>query len=297
MIKYLILDVDGTLTDGKIYMGQDGEAFKAFDIKDGCGIKEILPELGIVPIIITARKSKILENRSKEIGISEVYQGFRQKLEKLESILYEKGADYNEVAYVGDDVPDISCMEKVRKFGGIVMCPSNAISEVKELADYISGYKAGEGAVRDCINYLIQNSAKTDVENRIKKVIEMILNGDYIDQPRGVFMDGSTYTIQEYITKEESDCVLETHRKHIDIYYMIEGFEEVKIFSNRGLTNIGEYNIENDVEYGQDGIVSMHTILCPGSVLVIYNGQPHKGAIMFEKKSNVRKLVCKILAY
>lgn len=294
MIKYLVLDVDGTLTDGKIYMGQDGEVFKAFNIKDGCGIKEILPHLGIVPIVITARSSKILENRCNEIGITEVHQGFRKKLEKLEAIIHEKGANYKEVAYIGDDIPDVSCMEKIKNSGGIVMSPSDAITEVKVLADYISGYKAGEGAVRDCINYLIQKSEKIDMEDRIQKVIDMILKGDYIDQPNGVLKDGSKYTIQEYVTKEESECVLEIHRKHIDVFYMIEGCEEVKTYSNIGLAGKSDYSVDKDVEYWQDGIVSTQSVLCPGSIMVIYNNQPHKGAIVFGSPSKVKKLVCKI---
>ena len=67
MIKYLIMDVDGTLTDGKIYMGPNGETIKVFDIKDGCGIKDILPQYDIIPVIITARETKMLENRCKEL--------------------------------------------------------------------------------------------------------------------------------------------------------------------------------------------------------------------------------------
>lgn len=85
-IKFFIMDVDGTLTDGKIYMGNDGELCKAFCIKDGCGIHDILIPAGIRPIIITGRKSKILENRCKEIGIKELYQGVANKIEKLDEI-------------------------------------------------------------------------------------------------------------------------------------------------------------------------------------------------------------------
>lgn len=81
--KFLIMDVDGTLTDGKIYMADSGELFKAFDIKDGCGIKDILKLYGIIPIIITARQSKILENRCKELDISYLFQGIRKKEKNL----------------------------------------------------------------------------------------------------------------------------------------------------------------------------------------------------------------------
>ena len=82
-IRFLVMDVDGTLTDGKIYMGKDGEVFKAFDIKDGCGILLLLPQLHIVPAIITARKSKIVKNRCDELNISELYQGSKDKLKTL----------------------------------------------------------------------------------------------------------------------------------------------------------------------------------------------------------------------
>ena len=107
------MDVDGTLTDGKIYMGQDGEVAKAFDIKDGAGIFLILPKLDIIPVIITARESRILENRCKELGITELYQNSKDKLKTLTNILSKYGADLSSVAYAGDDLPDIPCMEEI----------------------------------------------------------------------------------------------------------------------------------------------------------------------------------------
>ena len=88
-IKLLVMDVDGTLTDGKIYMGAEGEMMKAFDVKDGYGIAHILPRLGITPVIITGRRSGIVERRCAELGITELYQGVRDKLEKLRELLHE----------------------------------------------------------------------------------------------------------------------------------------------------------------------------------------------------------------
>ena len=114
-IKYLVMDVDGTLTDGKIYMGSDGEAVKAFDVKDGAGICLLLPKLGITPIIITSRESRILECRCRELGITDLYQGAKDKLSVLKDILMHKGADLDSVAYIGDDLPDIPCMEEIKK--------------------------------------------------------------------------------------------------------------------------------------------------------------------------------------
>ncbi|MCD7836145.1 MAG: hypothetical protein LUG83_05795 [Lachnospiraceae bacterium] len=111
MIQYLVMDVDGTLTDGKIYMGNDGEVFKAFSIKDGCGIKDIAIPAGIIPIIITARESNIVLLRCKELSISEVYQGIRNKFELLSNLI----SDFSTVAYIGDDILDLQCMVPIKK--------------------------------------------------------------------------------------------------------------------------------------------------------------------------------------
>ena len=82
-IKFLVMDVDGTLTDGRIYMGQHGELFKAFNIKDGCGIHDIAIPAGMIPVIITGRKSDIVINRCQEIGISEIYKGCSDMMKNL----------------------------------------------------------------------------------------------------------------------------------------------------------------------------------------------------------------------
>lgn len=162
MIKFLIMDVDGTLTDGKIYMGENGELFKAFNIKDGCGIKDILPDYGIIPVIITARKSTILHNRCKELSITYLYQDIRNKLEHLESIIsnYNKENDtlygLKDCAYIGDDILDLQCMNAVKEAGGIIGCPRDAIKKVKVLADYVAEHNGGDGAVRDFIEWLIE---------------------------------------------------------------------------------------------------------------------------------------------
>ena len=106
--------------------------------------------------------------------------------------------------------------------------------------------------------------------------------------------DGSLYTIQEYITKVEDDCLLESHRKHIDIQYMIEGHEEFKTYTTNCLTSTGEYNVEKDAEFWQGGVVASHSVLMPGSLIVVYSNQPHKGAIIHKEAEKIKKLVCKI---
>lgn len=151
-ISFLVMDVDGTLTDGKIYMSAEGELMKAFNIKDGCGIHDVLPTVngGITPVIITGRKSGILEKRCQELGITELHQGVSDKITVLEDVLKEAGAGFENAAYIGDDINDLACMEKC----GLVGCPSDAVPEVLKLADFVSGKKGGEGAVRDFIEWL-----------------------------------------------------------------------------------------------------------------------------------------------
>lgn len=150
MIEYLVMDVDGTLTDGKIYMGESGEMFKAFSIKDGYGIHDLLIPSGIIPVIITGRKSAIVSRRCNELGITKVYQGISDKLEVLRNIT----TDLSRVAYIGDDLNDLVCMKSVKAAGGLVGCPKDAVKDVKEISDFISEFNGGEGAVRDYIEWL-----------------------------------------------------------------------------------------------------------------------------------------------
>lgn len=151
-IKYLVMDVDGTLTDGKIYMGVNGELLKAFDIKDGCGIHDIAIPADITPVIITGRESEIVLNRCKELGISQVYQGIKDKKTQMQSIV----KDFSLVAYIGDDINDLSCMKSVKEAGGVVGCPADAVEEVLVLSDFVSRRKGGEGAVREFIEWIVK---------------------------------------------------------------------------------------------------------------------------------------------
>lgn len=151
-IKYFIMDVDGTLTDGKIYMGENGEIFKAFNVKDGLGICNILIPNKIIPIIITGRKSKILLNRCNELGIKEIYQGISNKVQLLKIII----DDMSQACYIGDDINDLECMKLIKTSGGLVGCPNNAVKSVKEISDFISDYNGGYGAVRDFIEWILR---------------------------------------------------------------------------------------------------------------------------------------------
>ena len=146
-IKLLVMDVDGTLTDGKICMGENGEVMKAFNVKDGYAIAHMLPEMGIVPVIITGRKSKIVEKRAKELGITELYQGVRNKLAVLKEVAEKYAATPDEIAYIGDDINDQECIE----YFGFTACPADAVEEVKRKVTYVCQSNGGEGAVREFI--------------------------------------------------------------------------------------------------------------------------------------------------
>lgn len=151
MIKLLVMDVDGTLTDGKIYMGNGGEIFKSFDIKDGYAIANILPEYHIKTAIITGRKSEIVDRRAAELNIDYVLQGCSNKLVELNLLIEKLGIVSDDVAYIGDDLPDIDCM----KVCGYTACPSDATVEVKGQANYVCSTRGGDGAVREFVEYIL----------------------------------------------------------------------------------------------------------------------------------------------
>lgn len=148
-IKLLVMDVDGTLTDGKIYMSADGELLKAFNIKDGYAIAH-LKDKQIVPVIITGRSSEILVRRCRELGIEELYQGIEDKTAKLLSICKKNRVEASNVAYIGDDLNDLECM----KICGYSGAPADAAKEVLASVDYICKHRGGEGAVREFIEQL-----------------------------------------------------------------------------------------------------------------------------------------------
>lgn len=143
-IKIIFMDVDGTLTDGKIHISENGELFKSFSIKDGMAVT-LMKKNGIVPAVITGRESRIVALRCKELGIDEVYQGVENKAEVLSNILKKYHLEKNEALYFGDDVNDICCMKSC----GFSACPADAADEVKKIASYVCKKNGGEGALRE----------------------------------------------------------------------------------------------------------------------------------------------------
>lgn len=150
-IKMLVMDVDGTLTDGHIYMGEKGEVMKAFHAQDGYGIAGILPKYGIIPVIITGRSSQITANRAAELHITHLYQGITDKLGLLKELAEEMGLTAEDVAYIGDDLNDLDCI----RWCGFTGCPADAVEEIQEAVDYICSRGGGSGAVREFIGELL----------------------------------------------------------------------------------------------------------------------------------------------
>jgi 3-deoxy-D-manno-octulosonate 8-phosphate phosphatase (KDO 8-P phosphatase) len=154
-IKLLLLDVDGVLTDGKIVYTDSGEQIKAFDVKDGHGLK-LLMRSGAEVVLITGRESKVVLHRARDLGIQEVYQKVTNKIEIYEKILKEKNLEDIHVGFVGDDLIDIPVLKRV----GFSAAVEDAIPEVKEIVDYVTSKKGGEGAVREVCELLLKSQNK-----------------------------------------------------------------------------------------------------------------------------------------
>jgi 3-deoxy-D-manno-octulosonate 8-phosphate phosphatase (KDO 8-P phosphatase) len=163
-IKLLIMDVDGTLTDGKIYVGLNGELMKAFDVKDGYAIHDILVLHDVEPVIVTGKNSMIVKQRADELGIKRLYQGVDDKIYVIKGMLQELtdiiGTTYNfsNVAYIGDDLNDLTAINTINEHGGITGCPSDAIKKIKEAVSYACEKQGGNGAVREFIEWLVEGN-------------------------------------------------------------------------------------------------------------------------------------------
>ena len=149
-IKLLILDVDGVLTDGKIWYSSDGNEQKCFHTQDGLGLKR-LQAIGIQIAIISGRQSNAVDQRMAELGIQHIYQGQSNKINAYESLLKIGNVSPTEVAYIGDDLPDIPIMERV----GLRIAVNNAVPEVKAIADWCTSRHGGEGAVREACDFIL----------------------------------------------------------------------------------------------------------------------------------------------
>ena len=156
-IKLLLLDVDGVLTDGKLYYGNSGEELKAFNIQDGLGIK-LLQQGGIQVGIITGRVSTLLQRRADELGINPVIQGREDKLIALRELLKSQNLDLHQIAFMGDDLPDLSAINLV----GLGITVANACSTLAAKADWQTLRSGGDGAVREAAEMILKAQGKFD---------------------------------------------------------------------------------------------------------------------------------------
>lgn len=150
-IKLVAFDVDGVLTDGSLTFDENGHEYKTFNAKDGQGIVNI-NKAGIITAIITARNNGTVEHRARNLNIKELHQGSKNKIKTLEEIMAKYNITFEEIAYMGDDLPDICILEKVALKG----CPNDAVDEVKAIANFVSSKNGGRGAVREFCDYILK---------------------------------------------------------------------------------------------------------------------------------------------
>lgn len=153
-IKLVGFDVDGVLTNGEIIYTDSGEEIKIFNAKDGQGIN-LLSKKGFITAIITARQSSIVDKRAADLGITEVFQGAKNKFEALKVLMDKYNVDLSQIAYVGDDLPDICVLERV----GLACCPVDAVDEVKKICHFVSDKEGGKGAVRQITDLILSARA------------------------------------------------------------------------------------------------------------------------------------------
>ncbi len=156
-IQLIIFDVDGVLTDGGLYFTEDGAEFKRFNSLDGHGIK-MLKDNGVEVAVITARDSKAVAYRMKNLGITHFYQGQSDKVVAFSDLLQKLNLSADEVAYVGDDVIDLPVMIKV----GFAIAVANAHDTVKQYANLITEKSGGHGAVREVCDFILKAQGKFD---------------------------------------------------------------------------------------------------------------------------------------
>ncbi len=152
VIKLLLLDVDGVLTDGSLIFSQTGDESKTFNTQDGFGMR-ILQEAGVDVGIITARKSKAVTKRAENLRLQYVYQGESNKLIAFKEILKKSGLKPFEISYMGDDWLDLVLLQRV----GFAVAPANAVEEVKDIAHYVTQKPGGAGAVREVCDLILKS--------------------------------------------------------------------------------------------------------------------------------------------
>jgi 3-deoxy-D-manno-octulosonate 8-phosphate phosphatase (KDO 8-P phosphatase) len=156
-IRLLVLDVDGVMTDGRIILGADGGEHKAFNVKDGSGVK-YWQRVGRQTAIITGRSSQVVQRRADELSIEIVHQGAKNKLPVLEGIREQLDLPWSQIAIIGDDLTDLPMMLQC----GFSAAPADAVEEVRSRVSYVCWSNGGRGCVREVVEYLLKRSGDWD---------------------------------------------------------------------------------------------------------------------------------------
>ncbi len=156
-IQMIVFDVDGVLTQGDIVYNDDGAEAKAFDVKDGLGLR-VATDAGLVIALVTGRSSRVVERRARDLRIADVLQRVGDKTEAVRQLASEKGIPLERVAFVGDDVNDRQVMRSV----GVAMAPFDAVQEIKDLAHLVTKSPAGRGAAREAVEAVLRAQDRWD---------------------------------------------------------------------------------------------------------------------------------------
>lgn len=151
-IKIAIFDVDGVMTDGGLIYDQDGKEYKVFNAKDGQGLV-MLKRAGIKTVVITAKESYMVQKRFTDLGFTRIYQGQKNKEMALDEVVDDYELKFDEVAYMGDDLPDLCVLRKV----GLPSCPKDAVPEVIKASRFVTTRLGGHGAVRELCDLILKN--------------------------------------------------------------------------------------------------------------------------------------------
>lgn len=156
-IKMAVFDVDGVMTDGSITYDENGIEYKTFNAKDGQGIV-MITKAGIITAIITARQNQTVKHRFDNLGMTRLYMGQKNKIVAMKELLEEYNLDFSQVAYMGDDLPDLCVLKEV----GLACCPNDAVEDVKNVCHFISSKNGGRGAVRELTDLIYKIQFKNN---------------------------------------------------------------------------------------------------------------------------------------
>lgn len=167
-IKLIGFDIDGVMTDNSLYFDENGVEYKRFNGKDGQGI-ELLHKAGIIPAIISKRNNGTVSYRAKVLGITEFHMGVKDKYESLNEIMNKHGFSASEIAFMGDDLPDICVLENV----GMACCPLDAVDEVKNICHFVSTKNGGYGAVREVCEFILRAQGHNDLRQLLETPVKV----------------------------------------------------------------------------------------------------------------------------